>query len=115
MSISLFIEKIKHFPQKIHILAITLLVFSSYGSGILYESFSKDNNILYIKSEKIFEESKEISNKTNIVASKNGTRYYFLWCSGVSRIKSDNLVYFETVEEAQKTGLKPAQNCPGLE
>lgn len=52
--------------------------------------------------------------KGNYVASKNGTKYYLLSCSGVSRIKEENKVYFVTAEEAKERGLEPAKNCPGL-
>lgn len=48
------------------------------------------------------------------VASKNGTRYYLPWCGGVSRIKEENRVWFQTKEEAEARGLTPAKNCPGL-
>lgn len=48
------------------------------------------------------------------VASKNGTRYYLLNCSGVKQIKEGNKVYFATKEAAEKAGLQPAVNCPGI-
>lgn len=46
-----------------------------------------------------------------IVASKNGTRYYFLNCSGAKRIKEENKIYFTTVDEATKAGYTLATNC----
>lgn len=49
-----------------------------------------------------------------IVASKNGTKYYFAWCSGASRITAKNKVYFNTAELAEKAGFSKASNCPGL-
>lgn len=48
------------------------------------------------------------------VASKNGTKYYFPWCSGANRIKDENKVWFQTVEEAKKAGYQPASTCKGL-
>lgn len=50
----------------------------------------------------------------DLVASKSGTRVYYIWCSGVNRIKPENRRYFATLEEALKEGYKPASNCPGL-
>lgn len=50
----------------------------------------------------------------SLVASKSGTKVYFVWCSGVSRIKPENKVYFDSLDEALKEGYKPAQNCPGM-
>jgi hypothetical protein len=49
-----------------------------------------------------------------LVASKNGTKYHYVWCSGASTIKEENKVYFNTKEEAEAAGYKPASNCKGL-
>lgn len=48
------------------------------------------------------------------VASKSGSVYYAVWCSGVSRIREENKVWFQTKEEAKAQGYRPAKNCPGL-
>ncbi len=48
------------------------------------------------------------------VASKSGKKYYLPTCSGVSRIKEENRVWFATKEDAESAGLTPATNCPGL-
>lgn len=48
------------------------------------------------------------------VASKNGTTYHLPWCSGASRIKDENKVWFATKEEAEAQGLRPAANCKGI-
>ena len=49
-----------------------------------------------------------------VVASKNGTRYYFPWCGGAKQIKEANKVWFASKEEAEKAGYTPAANCAGL-
>ena len=49
-----------------------------------------------------------------VVASKSGTKYYYPWCSGVSRIKEENKVWYKTIDEAKAVGLTPASNCTGL-
>ncbi len=49
------------------------------------------------------------------VASKNGTKYHYPWCSGAQRIKDENKLWFDTIEEARVAGYTPAANCPGLE
>ena len=51
------------------------------------------------------------SNSKKIVASKNGTRYYYLNCSGVGRINEANKVYFSSEAEAEAVGLTLAANC----
>lgn len=45
------------------------------------------------------------------VASKSGTKYYKLDCSGVSRIKEENKTYFDSQVEAENAGYEPASNC----
>jgi hypothetical protein len=49
-----------------------------------------------------------------VVASKTGTKYYLPSCSGASRIKDENKIYFATAAQAQAAGYGPAANCPGL-
>lgn len=47
----------------------------------------------------------------SFVASKSGTKYYLLSCSGVSKISDKNKVYFKTESEAQSAGYSRASNC----
>lgn len=48
------------------------------------------------------------------VASKNGEAYYLPWCSGVTRIKEENKVWFTSKEEAEARGYRPAKTCKGI-
>lgn len=48
------------------------------------------------------------------VASKNGTKYHYPWCSGAQNIKEENKIWFSAKEEAEKAGYSPAANCKGL-
>jgi hypothetical protein len=59
-------------------------------------------------------EQPAIINKGTYVASKSGSAYHFPWCSGAQRIKEENKVWFETKEEAERAGYRPASNCKGL-
>jgi hypothetical protein len=54
------------------------------------------------------------STKGMLVASKNGTKYYFPWCPGVSKINEANKIWFDSYESAKKAGLSAAANCPNL-
>ena len=45
------------------------------------------------------------------VASRNGAKYYPLGCGGVSRIKEENKVFFDTKASAEAAGYTPAQGC----
>lgn len=49
-----------------------------------------------------------------VVASKNGSKYYLPWCAGALRITDANKVWFASREEAEAKGYVPANNCPGL-
>jgi len=48
-----------------------------------------------------------------VVASKNGTKYYFPSCAGVARISESNKVWFASAAAAAAAGYAPAANCTG--
>jgi hypothetical protein len=48
------------------------------------------------------------------VASKNGKVYHLLICPGAKQINEANKIYFNTKEEAEAAGLRPAANCKGI-
>jgi methylphosphotriester-DNA--protein-cysteine methyltransferase len=48
------------------------------------------------------------------VASKSGTKYHLPWCPGAKQIKEDNKIWFDTKEDAEKSGYAPAANCKGI-
>ena len=52
---------------------------------------------------------------TRVVASKSGTKYHLLTCSGASSIKETNKIYFDSIDQAKAAGYTPAANCKGLE
>ncbi len=49
-----------------------------------------------------------------VVASKNSTKYHYPWCGGAKQISPQNLIVFNSIEEARKAGYTPAANCKGL-
>lgn len=49
-----------------------------------------------------------------IVASKNGSKYYLISCSGAKRISEANKIYFATEQDAKDAGLSPSSTCKGL-
>jgi hypothetical protein len=51
----------------------------------------------------------EIAGK--VVSSKNGKKYYYPWCAGVSRIKEENKVWFQSEKEAESAGFTIASGC----
>ncbi len=49
--------------------------------------------------------------KGMFVASKNGTKYHWPWCSFAKNIKPENEVWFRTEAEAQASGKYTACGC----
>lgn len=49
-----------------------------------------------------------------LVGSKNGTKYYYPWCSGVQKISPANLIHFDSKESAEARGYTPSAACKGL-
>lgn len=111
------------------ILMIMLVGTASFGLGKI-SSFEKNKTPIsvlktkeYMYASALSADSSNIKNDTQnpssntsgmLVASKSGTKYYYPWCTGVSRIKEENKVWFNSVEEARAKGLTPASNCTGL-
>jgi hypothetical protein len=60
------------------------------------------------------EENTSSNAPASIVASKNGTKYYSVWCSGAERIKDSNKVFFDSPLEAEKAGYGKASGCDSL-
>ncbi len=112
-----------HFWPVIIILAASA---ASFGLGRLSAIDDASSEVLYVPAAALqaevlnnavndgVKETVAVSQEGSFVASKNGTRYYFPWCSGVKQIKEENKVWFQTREEAEKAGYTPAQNCKGL-
>jgi hypothetical protein len=49
-----------------------------------------------------------------VLASKNGKKYYLPWCAGAKRISEANKVWFKSKADAERAGYTPAANCKGL-
>lgn len=54
------------------------------------------------------------TDSAQLVGSKNGTKYYYPWCSGVKNINPENLIHFSSKSEAQARGYTPSSTCKGL-
>ena len=72
------------------------------GAGIMLQHNSSTISTAPSSYSKIF------------VASRNGKKYYYIWCESANVIKEQNRVWFSTQAEAQKAGYQPAANCKGL-
>lgn len=66
------------------------------------------------KEKEVVDQAALVGGLGQLVGSKNGTSYHFPWCPGAQKIKEENKIVFQTREEAESMGYKPAGNCPGL-
>jgi hypothetical protein len=112
------------------VIMIILVGTASYGLGKI-SSFEKNKTPISILKAREYMNSIVLNDTSNtktetqsvqaqqtdgkIVASKSGTKYYYSWCTGVSRIKEENKIWFNSIEEARSAGLTPASNCVGLQ
>ncbi len=110
--------EMKAVPQDVLLVLILLLAcLLSFGLGYMAGKDVGTSTELGIKqgSEVAIETSPLVASTTGqVVASKNGTKYYFPWCAGVDRISDANKVWFNSVENAEAKGYSPASNCKGL-
>ncbi len=123
MSLKQIIKKIKGFYNNHFLITIWLFIFvlviaDSYILGTLskYQTQASDleivqDNLFKISKKDLIEHQAGESGGGDVIASKNGSKYYYIWCSGVDRIKDENRVYFLNEEEAKKEGYEIAKNC----
>src|SRR3989338_7144017 len=107
------------------VLIITLTAFISFGLGrfsnlqdkkipITIENMPATILETAGNSEAAFSSESVVSESGALVASKNGTKYYFPWGASAKKIKEENKIWFASSEEAKKAGYEPAANCKGL-
>jgi len=102
------------------VILIILIAVIAFGLGRLSIS-QKSNSVKIIQptksststipQNKILE--KAIGNGA-VIASKSGEAYHLPWCSGPSRIKPENIIWFKSSKEAEEAGYRPAKNCKGI-
>ena len=51
------------------------------------------------------------SGTSEVVVSKNGSKYHFLHCPSVKQIKEENKIFFATPAAAEAAGYTLAANC----
>lgn len=55
-----------------------------------------------------------VGESSEVIGSKNGTKYYLPWCGALNRIKPENRVVFASAALARQAGYTPATNCKGV-
>jgi len=122
-----FLDKITNsLSNEIFVISMIILIgFAGFGLGRLsiLEGQKLPISVENIKNDKMLADvSSSVKNIIDenqnsgglVVASKNGTKYHYPWCSGAKRINEANKIYFSSIEEAKKAGYTPASNCKGL-
>ena len=123
MSINQTLQKIKPLYSLVLILII-VSIFTALGRLYALEELYEPIKISYPGLPQttftlgflstIDSSSAGTTSSGEVVASKNGKKYYFPWCGTVKRIKPENQIKFDSIEEALKAGFTPAANCKGL-
>lgn len=82
-------------------------------NAIIIEPSGRDTSQISPESytiDSVKEHTKE-SGIDSIVASKRGSKYYFVWCSGAKTLSEANKIYFDSENSAQSAGYALATNC----
>ena len=100
-------------------LIIILVAFGSFGLGRLSKIDDSKTPVKFeglpeTATEKVKPFSDASLTNNQLVGSKNGTKYYYSWCSGVGKISPSNIIYFSSKEEAETRGYTPSATCKGL-
>jgi hypothetical protein len=111
-----FLYKYKGWPEAALLPAIVVLVgLSAFGLGRLSVTAGEGPRlVIRLPDASTQTAAAYMAGQGAYVASKGGTKYYLPSCSGVSRIREENKVWFATVQEALSAGYTAAANCPGL-
>lgn len=99
---------------------LILVGFTSFGLGRQSVVQKSQNALINQPAGVILNEPTETKvvvkdDLVRVVASRSGKKYYLPTCSGVSRIKEENKIYFDSPNLALAAGYTPAANCPGLQ
>jgi hypothetical protein len=103
------------------VLVIILIGLAGFGLGKLSALEKGRESVQIVRSAGVSIEGGSAqamiageNSKGLLVASKTGKKYHFPWCAGASQITDKNKIWFNSYEEAQKSGYTAASNCPGL-
>lgn len=136
--LSNFFQKVKNFAAEyqdriVLTIGVILIAVISFGMGMLYNREVSKKPIIIEEptqhrtvesrerkpnnaAENLAADAQEQINepRTEVVASRNGTKYHLPSCPGAKQIKPENKITFSSPKEAEAAGYEPASNCPGL-
>lgn len=121
--IKIILAKIKNFRNTyekdlVIVIVIVMVALISFGLGRLSKIEERKTPIVIENQQQTTKQPTTVNQNqlsgAGFVASKNGTKYHYPWCSGAQSIKEENKIWFSTTEEARQAGYTPASNCKGL-
>jgi hypothetical protein len=98
--------KKKNFLFIVAVVILTSLISFFLGRLSVLESESGGVEIYY---PDMVEALTQDEGQLKAYASRNGSRYYFEWCS--SQIKESNKIFFDSESAAEKAGYTLASGC----
>jgi len=108
-------------PDNFIILVIVLVALIAFGIGRLSAPKGEPVQIMNLERasiEDITPLKGEISNeayqgdyKGKVLGSKNSDKYHKSDCPGAKQISEKNKIWFDSIQDAEKAGYKPAGNC----
>ncbi len=112
-------------PDTFVILVIILVALITFGIGRLTSPKSEPIQIMNLEKASVEdikppeegineEQTYQGDYEGKVVGSINSDKYHLPDCPGAKQISEKNKIWFDSPEEAEKAGYKPAQNCPGL-
>ncbi|OGF52257.1 hypothetical protein A3I27_01845 [Candidatus Giovannonibacteria bacterium RIFCSPLOWO2_02_FULL_43_11b] len=109
-----YISKVKAKESDI-LLIITLITIAIIGFALGRISAIRENHYKIDISSVDLPDLQNLPQSASVfVGSKVGTIYHLSTCPGAKSIKEENKIYFNTKQEVEKAGYRPALNCPGL-
>ncbi|MBI3572075.1 hypothetical protein HY091_00880 [Candidatus Kaiserbacteria bacterium] len=97
-----------HVPRDVLILFVLILAcLASFGLGYL----TGEARAAGQGSPLVVLPAAPAAGRSDIVGSKNGTKYYYASCAGATRISAANKVFFASAGEAEALGYQLAEGC----
>jgi len=111
--------EVEHFPlfRKLFLsFTILLVALLSFGIGQLSVTGNREPIRIEYDSQISNQTAQTASvvnaiGKNSVVASKNGIRYHYPYCTGAKQIKEENRIIFATPAIAEAAGFTLASNC----
>jgi len=114
-------KKIKFYLDKYGDAIFSVFLFlalglTTFSLGMLYEREQlQSNREISIQkateADLLWEEYQSQQRQGDYFGSRNGTKIYTEGCSAGSRIKDENKVFFETIQQAESLGYSLSSSC----